>query len=305
LSKLESIVGHRAALYTVAVHRTGESEMRLLGDIDDSGSSLLAQFSNYITVLEAKTPDGSKSLRYVGSKPEGNKLLATFEYGQRGIEAVIRDSHGQEQYHQQVGDWQTVECGCLFSAAPAQRLGWLVLHEHNGRGTKTLLDDHLREKFRADFPHHALVVRPFVMESVLRKAVQEKQITKVKLVRRVHPTDQADAAVNPWVEAGSAGKIETVITASRGGRAKNLLPEPIRRYLDDEPGARDAIVEFQGQTYDEVKVEVKQEDGRTRTYNIEKPASGHPVTVDLDLSANPSADEVYAALQQALASNRP
>jgi hypothetical protein len=273
--------------------------------MDDSGSNLLSAFSSYLEVLDAKSLDGSKSLRYIDSRTQGDELLTTFEYGQKGIEAVIRDGQGQEQYHQQVEDWQVVECGCLLSAAPAERLGWLVLHEHNGRGTKTFLDDHLREKFRADFPHLTLVIRPFVLLSVLRKAVEQKQITKIKLVKRVQPTDQADATLNPWVEAGSAGKFEMVITSSRAGRAKNLLPDAIRRFLDDEPGARDAIVEFQGQTYDEAKVEVRQEDGRLRTYNIEKPASGHPVTVDLDLVANPSGDAVYAALQMALASNLP
>ena len=298
-------MGHRAALYTVAVHRTGESEPRPMGDIDDSGSNLLTAFSRYMTVLDAKSLDGSKSLRCVESRTEGSQLLTTFEYGQKGIEAVIRDDQGQEQYRQQVEDWQVVECGALFSAAPAERLGWLVLHEHNGRGTKTFLDDHIREKFRAEFPGFALVTTPFVLLSVLRKAVDRKQITKVRLVKRVQPADLADAALNPWVEAGSAGKMEMKITSSRGRRAKNLLPDVIRRYLDDEPGARDSIVEFQGMTYDEVKVEVRQEDGRLRTYNIEKPASGHPVTADLDLVRNPSRDAVYAALQVALASNLP
>jgi hypothetical protein len=298
-------VGHRAAVYTVTVHRNGEKgRSRLLGDIDECGSSLIDVLGEHLKTLNAKSPDASRSLRYLESKAEGNELLAMLEYGQDGIEAIIRDQSGQQMYHQQAEDWQTVECGCVFSIAPSERVGWLALHSNNGRGTKTLLEPHLREKFRADFPELVLAINPYVMESALRHVVDNDLICTVTLVKYDQPGDRAEAAVNPWVESGSIGKIETTIRASVAGRARRLLSGPLRRFLDQEPGARDAIVQFRGETYDEVRVTVEQ-GGTTRTYNIEKPASAHPVSIEMGLKYHPAAEDVYTALRQALSASRP
>jgi hypothetical protein len=293
-------VGHRAALYTVAVHRAGGSSQELLGDIDGAGSNLLKEFARYFPLLNTRSrPDGSKSLSYLRSKVENNELLVSVEHGQDGLAAIIRDQSGQEQYRQNVEDWQIVECGALFDFVPNERLGWLALHVNNGRGTKTMMEQYLRERFHEDFRGLTFVIKPFVMESVLRQAVDQDRISTIKLVKRQKPADRAEAAVNPWVAAGVVGKIETTITSSLGGRARNLVSGLLRDYLDGRPGARDAIVEFEGLRYDEAKVIVKQGNG-TRTYNIEEPASGHPVTVDLDLGLSPSTEDVYGALRAAL-----
>lgn len=282
------------------MHRNGEpNNPRLLGDIDESGSSLLNAFDDYLRTLNEKSVDGSRSLRYLDSRLEGDELLAMLEYGQDGIEAVIRDQTGQDRYRQQLEDWQNVECGCVFALTPNQRMGWLVLHINNGRGTKTLLEHHLQERFRTKFPGFTLAITPYVMHSVLQQAVDQNLIRTVKLVKRIQPTDRAEAAVNQWVGSQTAGKIETTITASLAGKAQHLLSTPLRRFLDNEPGARDAIVEFQGETYDEAKVVVQQGD-TTRTFNIEKPASGHPVSVDMSLPPGFTPDDVFAALRNAL-----
>ena len=57
-------------------------------------------------------------------------------------------------------------------------------------------------------------------------------------------------------------------------------------------------------TYDEVRVVIQQGD-TTRTFNIEKPASGHPISVDTSLPQGFAADDVYAALRNALSTARP
>jgi hypothetical protein len=296
------MVSHRAAVYTVTVHSYREpGKLCLLGDIDNRGSSLLPVFEGYLKTLDVRNrSDTSKSLRFLQSKQDGNDLLVTLEYGQDGVEAVIRDQSGARKYHQQAEDWQNVECGCLLSFAPNEQVGWLALHINNGRGTKTLLERHLMERFRVDFPGLTLTINPYVMESALRQAVRDNLIREVTLVKREQPGDRAEAGLNPWVESRTVGKIETTIKASLSGKAQRLAPEPLRRFLDDGPEARDAIVEFRGETYDEVKVTVQQGD-TIRTYNIEKPGSGHPVSVDMGLKqGRPAAEDVYAALRQAL-----
>jgi hypothetical protein len=85
-----------------------------------------------------------------------------------------------------------------------------------------------------------------------------------------------------------------------GNRAQKILPGPVRRFLQGDAGALDAIVEFQGMTFDEAKVTVPQGDG-VRTFNIERLDTGHPFTEDMHLPpGKPSQEIIFAGLRAAL-----
>jgi hypothetical protein len=90
------------------------------------------------------------------------------------------------------------------------------------------------------------------------------------------------------------------------GGAGRVLTQPLRRFLAERPGqdvgkeAFDAMVEFRGMRFDTVKVEVKQGEN-IRTFNIEKPDSGHPFSEDMRLGpGKPSPDDIFGGLRQAL-----
>jgi hypothetical protein len=64
-------------------------------------------------------------------------------------------------------------------------------------------------------------------------------------------------------------------------------------------------VEFEGMTFDQAKVEVVGQNGAGRTFNIEKPDAGHPVTEDmlglvlLD-DGEPDEDSLFSELSRVL-----
>jgi hypothetical protein len=291
----------------VRVHQTGQPQSHcLLGDLDGQGTSLIGELNRYLKDLDVQNLDETKAVRYLNSKIEGNELLVMIEHGQTGLDATIR-SDGKPRYHQVVEDSQDLECGCVFRLPPNQELGWLVLHVNNGRGTKTLLDTALRREFRADFPGLVLDITPCVPNSVLKHAVEHNLVEKVRLVKHVQPSDLADNGVDQWVDGGTVGKLEISIgVKGQMGRAGRVLTQPLRRFLAERPEqaerqyAFDAMVEFRGMRFDTVKIEVKQ-GVSTRTFNIEKPDSGHPFSEDMRLGpGKPTPDDIFAGLRQAL-----
>ena len=299
-------MSNRAAVYTVAVHRYRRPDARcLLGDFDGNGTALIDKLAEYLPKLGLA--DEQRHLRCQSHKVESTsppELLAMMEHGQTGVDAIIRDREGVQQYHQLVDDSQILECGCLFRLPPEQRLGWLAIHIPNRRGIKTLLAAHMYKLFRDDYPELALAITPYVVESALKQAVDNGLIRTVTLVRRVQPSDRAVAGIDQWIGHEDLGKITVTISAGLSGRARHLLADPLRRYIESpdqsRQTARKAIVEFRGMEFDEAKVEIPQGDG-TRTFNIERPDAGHPFTEDMRLGeGKPSQDEIFAALREAL-----
>jgi hypothetical protein len=125
-------------------------------------------------------------------------------------------------------------------------------------------------------------------------------------VKYVRPDDRAVAANTKWVPAGEWGSYELKIKGERGHR---LTPKLLRDYMNADGvkkgQAFSEIVEFEGMTFDEVKVEVELENGTRRTFNLEKPSSGHPMTIDLenlklDKDQEPTEASVFVALRAAL-----
>lgn len=297
-------MSHRAAVYTVRVRRKRDTsgDLRLLGDIDEGGTSLRDVLGSYFTNFTATSADGTKIVRSVQCDIDGNEVRLITQHGQNGVAAEIVGPGGQLRHRQTPDETQLLRCGCLFQLPPAKNLGWLAVHVNNGRSVKGLLQKGLAERLRVDYPDLMLEITPYVEASVLKTAVDNNRIDKVKLVKHEKPNDRAIAATDDWVLAGVAGRLELDISARGGGTW--IIADRFRRYFAGDAAAFDEIVEFQGLTFDEAKVEVVLDDGTKRTFNIEKPDSGHAFTEEMEVlimeDGESSVDSVLGGLRSAL-----
>jgi hypothetical protein len=299
-------MSHRAAIYTVRVRprRDTSGIFRPLGDIDDNGVSLLAVIDAYMLDFESTSADGSKVVRCENRKVEGDELLIIAQNGQKGVASDLMSAAGTLRVHRTADDTELVRCGALLRLPPAKETGWLAAHINNQHGIKGLLDKELSARFRQDFPGLVLEITPCVLASALREAIEHDRVDKVKLVKLEQPNDRANAATDKWVRQGIAARIELQIKPA--GRLARVLPQLLRQYvLDEDHSVFGQIVEFEGLTFDEAKVEVVAQNGAKRTFNIEKPDTGHPVTEDLgDLvllaDGEPDETSLFAELRAAL-----
>jgi hypothetical protein len=295
---------HSAALYTVRV-KEAYHDHRPLGDIDNAGTQLIDVLSDYLPPFESQTDDGSRVVRCLDASTEGDELLITMLHGQSGVVADIMGADRRMRLRQIASDTQLLRSVGIFRLPPTRDLGWLALQVNNGRGIKGLLEVGLYKLFRNDFPELILEIRPFVSGSALREAVDAGKVSKVRLIRYEKPQDRAVAATNNWVRAGELGKIELSVSAPERGRM--LKSALLKRFLTNDE-ARDAahanIVQFGGILFETAKVEVDV-GGRTRTFNLESPTSGHPMTLDLedldfDNEGEPTEESLIAGLRDAL-----
>lgn len=296
-------MGHTAALYTVRVKKRF-SDYQLLGGFDEDATSLLDVLGAYLPDFEQEDADRERVVRCLSALTEGDELVATMQHGQSGVAADIVDDQGDRQYRQVASDTQLLRCGCLFKLPSAETTGWLALHINNGRGIKGLLATGLWTRFREEFADYTLEINPYVQQSALMEAIEQDQLLKVKLIRYEKPHDRAVQATNRWVHGGSFGKLELDISVR--GRGEMLKADLLKRFYRGDQSALGEIIEFAGIPFEQAKIEVDL-DGRLRTFNIERPESGHPMTVDLeDLVADddgePTPDSVLAALRAVLGS---
>jgi hypothetical protein len=299
-------MSHRAAVYTVRVRRKWDrsesKECRRLGDIDEQGTYLGDVFERYCADpdFQSVSADGTKVVRCVDCSMASEELLLTTQHGQNGLAADIVNASGQLRLRQTPDDTQLLKCGALFRLPRADDMGWLAVHVAHGRGVKGLLEKGLLERFREEFDGLKLEIVPFVHESTLKAAVDSNQIDKVKLVKYEQPNDRAVAATNKWVPAGVVGRLELDITA----RGTRVIGELVRRFLSGDASVFHSIVEFEGITFDQAKVEVVVDGDVKRTFNIEKPDAGHAFTEDMEGltmdNDEPTMDSVFAALRSAL-----
>lgn len=299
-------MSHRAAVYTVRVRqrRDNSGTFRLLGDIDDQGTSLKTVLDSYFRNFESISDDGSKVVRSVACEVVGDDIQLLTHHGQNGVAADIVGPDGNLRLRQAPDDTQLLRCGCLFRLPPAQGLGWLAVHVNNRRGIKGLLQKGITDLFRQDFPDMMLEITPFVETSVLQEAINHDRIDKIKLVKFERPSDRATAATNRWVPEGTIGRLELDITPK--GRGNRIRAELLHYFLNGHPDVFGEIVEFQGITFDQAKVEVRLADDGRRTFNIEKLEAGHPFTEDLEgliiENGEPTSESLFRGLRAALGS---
>jgi hypothetical protein len=173
---------------------------------------------------------------------------------------------------------------------------------NDGRGTKSLLDSGIQEKFQEGFPDYTLLMRPYVERSVLDAALAADRLDKVTLVKYERPSDDAMAVTRQWIPSDAIGKFE--LTISSKTRGLHVLPSPIRRFLDGTDEVRDEIIQFEGVEFDEARVKVSTADGGEKTFNIERPDAGHAFSEelnDLDYEDDqPTIESIRAALSSAV-----
>jgi hypothetical protein len=293
-------LGHAAALYTVHV-KEPRGDHQPLGDIDGAGTYLLDVLADYVANLgEISDEDGERILRCLDSRSNGDELIMTMQLGQSGVVADIVDADQNPRLRQIWTDTALIRCGGLFKLPRQQVMGWLALHVNNGRGIKGLLDRAVPPRFRTEFDR-ILELRPFIRGSALREAIEADKLAKVRLLRYERPADRANASTNRWVPADQYGKIELDISAR--GRGQMLKTAVLQRFLAGDGGAHDEIFEFAGMTFEQVKVEVDV-DGRRRTFNLQNPTAGHPMTIDIqpdfDDEGEPREESLIGALREAL-----
>lgn len=298
-------MSHRAGVYRVQVKelRKPNEDSRLLGDIDNEGTQLAAVLDGFMPDFESFSFDETRVVRALTSKIVGEELRVILQHGQNGVAATIVDGEGEFRLHQNIEDTHLVRCGALFQLPPAQRLGWLAVHVNNNRGVKGLLAYGIINRFRDVYDDLRLHIDPFVEESVLRQAVEENKVERVKLIRYERPQDRANAATDKWIPANAIGRLELDITAP--GKGNRLIRDRLLNFLLGDEQVFDDIVVFEGMHFDTASVEVEVEGGRTKTFNIESPESGHAMTqelenLDLDEEGEPTEESLFAALKDAL-----
>jgi hypothetical protein len=280
-------VSQRAALYTVRV-RAKRGAPVPLGDLL---SVLAALLDGFVQASE----DGTRFVRSVSTEVDGEDLFVVLQHGESGIAAEIVDAAGGVRLRQTPDDAQLVRCACLFRLPAAEQEGRLALHVNDGRGVKELLEGGLRRRFAARSPGLALEFARSVEGDLLQAAVAANRIEKVRLVRLERPGDRAIAAVDKWVPAGAAARVEVDV----GGR---IQPTLIRRFLAGDRGAFADIVEFAGMTFDEAKVEVRLPDDTRRLFDLEHPDQGRPVMRELTgLAFDAGGEPTEASLRSELA----
>jgi hypothetical protein len=278
-------MSQRASVYTLRLQ--AKSGARPLGDL---GGILADELDGFVET----SPDGRRSLRVVETQADGDDLFLVLQHGEAGVAAEIVDASGDVRLRRLPDDAQLVRCACLFRLPPAEEQGSLVLHVNDGHGPKELLEAGMRRRLSGRLPGVALELGRPDEQAALRAAVAADRVEKVKLVKLERPGDRAIAAVDKWVAAGAAARVELDV----GGK---IEPALIGRHLAGDRAAFAEIVEFAGLTFDQAKVQVRLEDDSRRLFDLAHPDEGRPVTHDLtglelDDDGEPTPESLHAAL---------
>jgi hypothetical protein len=273
-------LGHRATVYTVRVRRKRETgDFLPLGNIDGSGTDLAGLLAEYLGDLESFDAEETRSVQSSSVTRDGPEIYVSVLHGQTGMVADIFGKEGSLLLHQTVDDTQKVRCGCLFRLPPADDMGFLATHVNNGRAIKGLLDKGIQARFRERFPDHLLAIKPFIEGSIFQEALAAGRLLKLKLIRVDRSDDPAEAGLGKWIEGGAEAKEEfTLKPRARGAYLRTRLPLD---FLRGDGQAFAQILQFDGQTYDEARVEVQLANGRKRLFVIGDPDAGNPISEDL------------------------
>src|SRR6266567_802176 len=98
-------MAHRAAIYTVRVRpkrKREEDDYRLLGDIDEQGTSLAATIREIGDGLRVQTEEGTTRVGCTRCIRTGEDVFMMLTHGQSGVVADIFDADYQLALHQEL-----------------------------------------------------------------------------------------------------------------------------------------------------------------------------------------------------------
>ena len=299
-------MSHRAALYSVRIRQTGQSDVyELLGNYDRHSTWLGDTIANMMPSLNVSDVSRDVGVRYesalhfTNSDYIGTSLLA----GRSGINSIIQKP-GEAPFLRTHDHSEVMRSAILFDLPRLQRIGFAVVHVPHRNGRKTLIEEYLRKNFAA--MGFSLELTPFVPQDALRQAVDNNEIERVTLVKHDLAPDNEFASAAQW-GSFEVGRIELAIPSRRNRR---LRRDPIKQFLDDPTDEnRRQIIEFAGLSFDEVKVTACMPDGSHRTFLLENHEGGHPMTTEINIDVEDdigaTSAELRRELQNALTQMRP
>ncbi|MGC2206900.1 MAG: hypothetical protein WA724_03485 [Candidatus Dormiibacterota bacterium] len=290
-------MSHTGALYTVRVRGRKKDDYRRLGGINRKGTALIDELNTYLQGAVFQSASGPRSVNCSKATIAGAELQVELLHRGAGVVSDLDDAPDHIVFHRQLTHSERLRCAALFALPRAQETGWLAIHSNNRTSTIGLLRDGLRSKLWQAHNLH-LEIDSAIEESVFRAAVENGLVETVILERLERPSDRARATLDEWVPSGHKKKIRVGISSPGGG---GLRTNPLERLFRGEPTARDAILTFEGVPYESAKVVVQLRGGGQRTFNIDRPDAGLPISEDLNVSdgtGGPEFDDLFAALRQ-------
>lgn len=291
---------HRATIYSVRVHERYKPNIGIpFGDIDGAGAYLGNFLQDVFSspTFESVSADGQREVTSTSSslvEPEVRVMLAP---GERGIRAEIMDRDGQLQFSQQPEHTHIVQCGSLFILPRNETSGWWVTHINNSRSVQSLVKNEIVRQFKDTFDNHILKIEPCVSREMLVEALNNNGLLSVSLFKHEQSSDDV-ADRGKWARDSAGIKLELDIKAEKGHR---LRPNLVKKFLAGEEGSFGQIIEFDGMNFDSAKCQVELPNGDKRTFNIETPDSGHPISQDIhprDNDGDLVADSVFSELRR-------
>lgn len=283
---------HRATLYSVRVHeRYKPTEVKHLGDIDGSGTYLADFLQGVFTNgFACESSDAQREVTTMSSALVEPDLQVMFLPGERGVRAEIMDVSRQLQFSRQVDHTHIVQCGSVFRLPRNETHGLWAAHVHS-TSIKSLVYKEITEQFNDRFSDLVLTVSPSVNQAMLMEALENDRLLSVSLVKHDRSSDIADRG--KWVTEDAGMKLELRIKPENG---KTLLSTLVKKHFGGTASTLGEIVEFQGMHYDTAKCQVRLSNGIERSFNIEAPEAGHPMSLDIDPDLRSDGDPEPASL---------
>ena len=286
---------------------------RQLGSIDDAGTALYSIASNLLRSIYQETQvDGLvdpqpqvtfNTIVNVSRYHRAAALLCHYQYGSRGT--LNRYAEGDLTPFDEIDNQQT-DVAIVLSAPPLNTVGFIGLQVPNGRGIKAAVEPAIRRFFREQYELH-LTLEPVVPLGAVAQAIEHTGVGFISFRKLTNPTDIFADDSEKWTVNSEFAKVELKLSPQRSGRLPaRRLARFVRSQTETDGGNEDPITfdelaTIQGQTYDELSVEILL-DGRKKVMRIDRNSHwmSHAFSWELSLGARYGPADIVAAIAELL-----